>query len=471
MWLVFVILIAGLGTASASERAATVNGGAISLQEIDAPLSARIAELREELGALAARTTDRLIDEHLQTLTPSAPSVAPTPVTDDDIRTFRASHAEDFEGPFAPGGLARHPDVQHAAIRHYLQQKAHEAAEAEARRRRRSGQTIELFLPTPQELEQALSPERTVARVDAVAIRAAEFERAAALRLYRLRGELYHERRRSLEAAIEELLLWQEAQRRGIPKEALLTEMSGKATVNSEEVHAFIEAERAAGRTAPTAKRARPYLEFRKRYAQRKALLDQLRAAAHVEILLQEPTVPRLPVVEAGAPALGASTGPKLIVYTNYRCPPCRAVHKEINALLAMDQTVRVVFRDFIPAYDPVATEGAFLARCAAQLGAFERMRGDLLSREPPTFGLPWYTDNALPSLTSKLGVDPTAFSKCLSSTEVREAIERDTAQAREFGFEAAPAFVAEGIPLSGMQSANGLAHALHQGRVSSVTP
>jgi protein-disulfide isomerase len=176
-------------------------------------------------------------------------------------------------------------------------------------------------------------------------------------------------------------------------------------------------------------------------------------------------------VVEAGAPALGASTGPKLIVYTNYRCPPCRAVHKEINALLAMDQTVRVVFRDFIPAYDPVATEGAFLARCAAQLGAFERMRGDLLSREPPTFGLPWYTDNALPSLTSTLVVDPTAFSKCLSSTEVREAIERDTAQAREFGFEAAPAFVAEGIPLSGMQSANGLAHALHQGRVSSVTP
>ena len=467
MWAVFVTLMATVGAVPVADVGATVNGHTILVDQIDAPSRAKIMRLREELRTVVTRTIDRLVDERLRALTPSVKVVSPSPapVTDDEIRAFRASRTEDFEGPFAPGGTARDPAVERAAIRYYLEKKALEKVEAEARRRLRAGHVIGLALPDAKECEYALPPEREVARVDEVSLRAAQLEQAAALPLYRLRGEIDRERRRNIEVAIEELLLTQEAQRRGISKQVLLTEITTAETVTGAELQAFIESARTAGRPVPTAERARPYLEFRQTYTQRQALLKQLRAATDIKIMLKAPPVPRLPVVEAEAPTLGARTGLRLIVYTNYRCTSCRATHREIDRLLAADPTVRVVFRDFIPVYDPVASEAARLARCAARLGTFTRMRSELLTREPPAFGMSWYTADALSAFAGKLGIDPAPFTQCLLSAEIREAIERDTAHARELGFEEAPAFVAEGIPLSGRQSADSLARALHQGR------
>jgi len=110
-----------------------------------------------------------------------------------------------------------------------------------------------------------------------------------------------------------------------------------------------------------------------------------------------------------------------------------------------------------------VAGEAARLSRCADRFGVFARMRSELLARDPPAFGEVWYKENALPILAGKLGIDSAAFSQCLSSTETRKAVERDSAQARDLGFEEAPSFVAQGIPLSGMQSAESLAGFLRQ--------
>jgi protein-disulfide isomerase len=463
MWTALVVLFINLSAAPDARIAARVNGEAILVREIDAPSSTKIARLHEQLVALSERAIDDLVDECLRTLAPAAQGSPPfvAPITDEEIRAIRTSRAEDFAAPIAPEGATRNPEVARAAIQHYLHQKALEATEADRRRRRREGHVVELSLPQAGELEHALPSEREVARVDGVAIRAAAFEQAAALPLYRLRGEMYRERQRNLEAAIEERLLTQEAHRRGVSMQTLLAEVSAAATVSPQELEAFLEAERAAGRAVPRPERARPYLEFRKAHVHRTALLARLRGAACIEVLLQEPAAPRLPMLEADAPVLGPQAGPRLVVYTNYRCTPCRAVHREIDRLRAIDPTVRVIFRDFIPVYDPVASEAARLTRCAAQLGAFERMRSALLRRQPPIFGLAWYTEDTLPALSRTLGVDPAVFMPCLSATETRQAIERDTAHAHALGFEEAPALIAESLPVSGTQSAGGLARAL----------
>src|SRR5690606_26071414 len=136
--------------------------------------------------------------------------------------------------------------------------------------------------------------------------------------------------------------------------------------------HAFIEAERAAGRPISDPERARQYLSFRKAHARRTTFVESLRASARIEILFEEPYPPRLPMTEANAPALGRPDGLRLVVYTNYRCAPCRQTHREIDRLLATDGKVRVIFRDFVPVYDPVASEAARVSRCADRLGAFQ---------------------------------------------------------------------------------------------------
>jgi protein-disulfide isomerase len=466
MGLGLAILIPGLATASSNEEvAAIVNGEKIFIHDIDVPSRGKISKLLEELHALAARTIERLIDEHLQARTTNLPTPQPAPVTDDAVRAFREAQIEDFEGPTAPGRTAFDPAVQQAAIRHYLEQRAREAAEAETRRRLREKHHIEIFLPEAHEIERPSPPARKVAQIDGVALSATELEQAAALWLYRLRGELYRERRRNLDTAIEDLLLTQEAHLRGITRQTLVGRLTNEATVTDEDIRAFIETERQAGRQVPTLERARLYLAFRAAYRQHKALVDRLYAAADIQIMLKEPVAPRLALPEADAPTLGPHNGPRLVVYTNYRCGPCRLAHQEIDQIRAKDPTVQVSFHDFIPVYDPVATEAAALARCAAQLGAFERMRSELLAREPPEFGKIWYEDAALPPLAGKLGIDATAFTQCLASGDVGRAIEHDTAQARQLGFDEAPAFLVEGMPLSGMQSATRLARTLRLGK------
>ena len=91
-------------------------------------------------------------------------------------------------------------------------------------------------------------------------------------------------------------------------------------------------------------------------------------------------------------------------------------------------------------------------------------MRQELLTREPPSFGQHWYKESELPQLVHRLRVKKRLeFLECLG-TDVYKAIEHDTANARELGFDAPPAFVAEGIPLVGAPSAEHLTQALAQG-------
>ncbi len=465
-----LLAVAQPSLAASSDIAATVNGQAIFIRDIDAQSVVQITKLREEIGVLLARTVDRLIDERLRSLTPpeTVAELSQLPVassvTDEEARSYRAAHEKDVAGTSPVEGTESESEEQAAILRSYLEQKTREAADMQLRQRLRQGHVIRLSLPSPQELEVPVTQERQIAQVDNTWIRAVEFERAAAWRLYQLRGEIYRERLRNLAPAIDNILLDGEARRRGITTEALFAELSAQESVSEEEVQAFLAAEQEAGRPVPTAERAQVYLEFRKAYDRRQALLKKLQQETPVKILLKEPAIPHFPVVDTGVTVLGAKRGKRLVVYTNYHCPTCRSAQQEIDTLLAQDKRVRVIFHDFIPGHDPVATEAAYLARCAAQWGVFPRMHKELLTREPPTFGQHWYKEAELPQLLRKLRVRKKAeFLECLG-TDVYKAIEGDTANARELGFEDPPVFVAEGILLAGTPSAESVVQAFARG-------
>jgi len=454
--------------AAPTDVVATVDGQPILMREIDALSSIQLSKIHDTLAGLLARTVDRLIDERVRSLTPpetlaelSQLPVTP-PVTDEEVESYRATHQKDMPG--MSEGATSESGEQRALLRYYLEQKAREAAEAHIRQRLRHGHVIRLSLPRPHELETPVTQERQIAQVDSIWIRAAEFEQAAAWRLYQLRAEIYQERRRNLEPVIENVLFSNEARRRGIGVEALHAELSAKESVSEEEMRAFITAEQEAGRPVPSAERTQTYLEFRKAYDRRQALLKKLRETIPIKIFLKEPPIPHFPIADTGFAVLGAKRGKRLVVYTNYRCPACRTVQQEVDTLLSQDKKLRVIFHDFVPGFDPIATEAAYLTRCAAQWGVFARMRQELLSRETPNFGQRWYKESDLPQLLRRLRVKKrTEFLECLG-TDVYKAIERDTADARTLGFEAPPAFIAEGVPLAGTPTAETLAQALEQG-------
>ncbi|MGE0824191.1 MAG: DsbA family protein [Candidatus Binatia bacterium] len=463
LWCLVILFDGRVDAGALDAVAAVVDGQEISVAEVDTLSGMRAEQIREELTAFATYFINRLIDEYLTTL-PASETVtvpSPPPISDEEVRAYQAMHAQESDEPGE--SQVPNPVIEAATVRRYLERKAREGVEIELRQQLRRGHEIRLLLPQVQELAYPLLPGRQLAQVDRHAIRAAALEDGAALRLYRLRQELYHERRQAIDRAITNRLLAREARRRGLTTAAFLARLSARTKVEDTEVQAFLAMEERVGRVPRTPEQARLYLEFRKGYEHQRTVVEKLRAAAAVKIVLPEPEVPRLPMVETGATAFGVRQGARLMVYTNYCCPTCRAMHQEIDTLLTQNKKVRVFFRDFIPGYDPVATEAALLSRCAASVGALPRMRKELLTREPPRLGTHWFGEEELVSLIRKLRINRDVFSQCLAAEETYQAIERDTAHARELGFNEAPAFVAEGIPFSGLQSAESLAQALQK--------
>jgi protein-disulfide isomerase len=318
---------------------------------------------------------------------------------------------------------------------------------------------VKLALPQPEALESALPPDQVVAVIGEDPIRASELERAAALPLYRLRGELYLQRRRDLDRLIDQRLLQLEAQRRGVTLEALERSFSEVEPVTDAEIQNFVARERAAGRTVEDPERVRPYLAFQKRYQRRTSVLEEIRAATQVRIDLRPPTRPRLPVDDRDGVAFGSTHGPVLVAYTNYSCAHCRTTHAELDRLLAAEHPPRIVLRDFVQ--DPVALQAAALVRCAAGNAHAAQMRRHLLQRKPPGTGETWFSEKELESVARIADMKASALRACIDGPEVRSRIEQDTKSALRLGFEKPPAFVAAGVPLSGMQTAEQLAAAL----------
>ncbi len=130
--------------------------------------------------------------------------------------------------------------------------------------------------------------------------------------------------------------------------------------------------------------------------------------------------------------------------------------------MLRGGQPPQIILRDFVPVYDPVATEAAAVARCAAHHGAFVRARARLLAQDPPPFGQMWFSPAEFEALAQQIGISAKDLRACANSAFVRNQIRSDTELAERLGFDQAPSFLAEGLPLSGMQTAEALRRALN---------
>jgi protein-disulfide isomerase len=357
---------------------------------------------------------------------------------------------------------SRLTDVARAAVQELISERlgiGHALTATDERARIYRAHDVTLTLPEAPALETALPPDQVVAVTDGDAIRAGTLENVAALRLYRLRGELYLQRRRNLDVLIERHLLQLEAESRGVSLHELEQSFARAEPVTDVEVQDFVSRERAAGRTIEDPERVRPYLAFQKTYQRRSRALQVRRAQTQIQIELRPPARPRLPLETEGGVALGAGSEPVLVAYTNYSCKLCRATHQELDKLLASSRPPRIVLRDL--AQDPVASDAAALVRCAAKNARAAEVRRLLLRSDPPAPGKPWFGADEMTSVAQLARMTPSSLRACTESSDIRARIEQDTQAAHRIGFDDPPGFVADGVPLSGMQTAERLEDAL----------
>ncbi len=280
-----------------------------------------------------------------------------------------------------------------------------------------------------------------LATVNGVPITEDDVRKTVGLEISRLEEQIYQLRRQQVDGLVARRLLEAEAARRGQSVEALeQAEVTAKITpVTEAEIDAFVEANRARIRGDVTQLRPqiREFLTEQQADARRSTLVEGLRAAAKVEMLLEAPAPYRAEVDIEGAPVRGTPTAPVTIIeYSDFHCPFCRRVQPTLTALLDKYKgQVRLVYKHLpLDGLHPQARRVSEAAWCAAKQDKFWAFH-DAVYADGTTDA----ADATLTRYASAAGLDTAAFTACLSTPEAGTAIQRDVAQGEALGLNSTP--------------------------------
>lgn len=267
--------------------------------------------------------------------------------------------------------------------------------------------------------------------------------------LIRLEQEAYQLKSQALEEAIAAKLIEQEAAKRGVSVEELeRSEINSKVEEPSDlQVEAFYEQQKARIRQPLEAVRpqVKELLANIRQRDLRMEFVETLRESAEVRVLLD---APRLPVNLDGAPMKGPDDAPIMIVeFSDFQCPFCRRVQPTIAELQSKyGDKIRWSFKDLpLISIHPEAQKAAEAARCAGDQEKFWEYRAKMFANTEINADL--HTQTA-----EELGLDQPKFQECLESGRYAEAVQADSEEAAAMGISGTPAFLINGVLLSGAQ-------------------
>jgi protein-disulfide isomerase len=291
---------------------------------------------------------------------------------------------------------------------------------------------------------------RAVASVGAQTITAAQLEERASSELVSVRTHEYQRKREILDDLILDMLVKQEAGRRGLTVEEIWrTEVDAKThpprdlevdttyKMAAQQFAAMPEADAKAAIRANYLQRARA---IRKR-----EYYKELRAVSPVSIDLPPP---RVHVDEKNRPARGPAEAAVVIIeFSDFECPFCaRATQTLAELEKRYPAKIRRVFKNFPLPNHAQAIHSAEAALCASEQGSFWDVHDRLFASQ-----------RSLGAATSdriagELKLNLSEFQRCLESGRMSALWNADKAEGERFGMTGTPFFFINGRFLSGAQ-------------------
>jgi protein-disulfide isomerase len=267
--------------------------------------------------------------------------------------------------------------------------------------------------------------------------------------LMQLEQQAYDIRMQALEEVIADRLIAAEAQKRGVSKDKLIeSEISSKVEDPTPlEVEGFYEQQKA--RIRQPLEDVRPQVvelirSLRERDV-RQEFVAGLRESADVKILIDPP---RMSTDLSNAPFRGPENAPITIVeFSDFQCPFCRRVQPTLKQLQEKyGDKLRWSFKDLpLISIHPDAQKAAEAARCAGDQEKFWEFRAAMFDSNQ-------INRSVFDSTAEAIGLDKEKFTTCLDSDKHAEAVQSDLREAESLGLNGTPAFLINGVLLSGAQ-------------------
>ena len=296
--------------------------------------------------------------------------------------------------------------------------------------------------------------ERALAVVNEKTIWSDEVDQAIVSQLLPLEQQIYVLRKAALENLIARTILESEASRLRISVEELRQRLTtGPVAVSDKEVEELYQ-ENATVFASMSPDEAREKLRLDLEAQGRMRLyregLVKLKAAAKIELFLDEPRL-RFLKENAHAPSRGPQNAAVSIAeFSDFQCPYCKAAQPTIEQILRLyPKDVRLVFRHLPSESHPQSMLLAIASFCADEQNSFWKYHDNLFA----TDDLSALTTQSAEEFARRLGLDSIRFRKCLSSEAARQTVQQDVREARRLGINSTPTFVINGRLLRGVSS------------------
>lgn len=191
-----------------------------------------------------------------------------------------------------------------------------------------------------------------VATVNGSAVTADELERLIQAQLRPLEERVRQLRSSALQSLISEVLLRQEAERRGTTLSELLSEVGSGARVEPAEVEAAYESGRGQFPGVPefeAKEQIRENLTRRRRSEAYQRLIEALRSRADVRVFLPGPSRIEVPLDSRTDPVLGSEKAAVTIIqFSDFECAWSRKAQEGLRkAISEKGEKIRLVFKHF----------------------------------------------------------------------------------------------------------------------------
>jgi protein-disulfide isomerase len=427
---------------------AFVNGVKVALNEVYDPIKDQVQTLQSQIAnarqselqaqivaklfeAEARRrgtTTDKLLEREL------AGKVKDP--TDAEVQTFYEQNQARIQGEFT--------QVKASLGTYIRQQRVSEETQKLAQRL--GAGRVRLLVEKVTAPEREADRARVLATVDGKSITSGDVEEALAPTLFSLQEQIYELRKKQLDAKINNILLEQEANRKGTTVPALFdSEVTSKMRrVTDEEIQQFYQDNKTRLGSRPLYQVRTQVVEYLRGLLEVEATTayaDQLRKTAKVTVFLKMPDPPFLKIAIDDQPWTGtANASVTMIEFTDYECPTCgrtAPVLEEVTKEYA--GKVKLVVRDFPLDQHAHAFKAAIAAEAAREQGKYWEYAALLFKNQKAL-----EVEN-LKDYATRVGLDRAKFDQALDSDKYADNVRRDLRDGAMIGVDSTPTVFVNG--------------------------
>ena len=302
-----------------------------------------------------------------------------------------------------------------------------------------------LFATLALEAQVAADSHVVVAEVGGQKLTADYLQQKESGKLLQARYQYYMNERKALEELIDDHLLANEAQAKGLTVDQLLDKVVYAEVKDPTEDQLKVYYEGIDTKEPYDAVRTQvlDHIRENRRNKAKAAYIDGLRQKANITVLLMPPAVP---VDVAGSYVRGTKDAEVTIVeFADYECPYCVQVNPHIQEIQKeYGDKIAFVFKDMPLPMHHKAQKAAEAARCAGKQGKFWEYH-DVLFWSGGTLTVPQLKDHA-----RVLKLSGEEFDQCLDSGEMAAAVTKDLEEGKSMGLTGTPSFFVNGHFFSG---------------------